>query len=152
EPATAETVKHIDRCLSCLACMTTCPSGVNYMHLIDDARAHVEETYTRPWLDRVLRGSLAFVMPRPGLFRLALIAAKLARPFAWAGGKRIEAMMALLPKTVPAPEPFGSPGTYPAQGPKRGRVALLMGCVQSVLDPGINAAAIRLLNRLGFEV
>src|SRR5436190_8278354 len=96
EPATAETVKHIDRCLSCLACMTTCPSGVNYMHLIDDARAHVEETYTRPWLDRVLRGSLAFVMPRPGLFRLALIAAKLARPFAWAGGKRIEAMMALL--------------------------------------------------------
>src|SRR5437762_6756145 len=91
-------------------------------------------------------------MPRPGLFRLALIAAKPARPFAWAGGKRIEAMMALLPKTVPAPEPFGSPGTYPAQGPKRGRVALLMGCVQSVLDPGINAAAIRLLNRLGFEV
>src|SRR5260221_5084499 len=87
EPATAETVKHVDRCLSCLACMTTCPSGVNYMHLIDDARSHVEETYRRPLFERFLRASLAFVMPRPRLFRLALIAAKLARPIALAGGK-----------------------------------------------------------------
>src|SRR6478736_8919753 len=75
EPATAETVKHIDRCLSCLACMTTCPSGVNYMHLIDDARAHVEETFKRPLFERFLRAGLGFVMPRPSLFRLGLIAA-----------------------------------------------------------------------------
>jgi glycolate oxidase iron-sulfur subunit len=156
EAATPETVKHIDRCLSCLSCMTTCPSGVHYMHLIDEARAHVEETYSRPLFERQLRNVLAFTMPRPALFRLALIAARMAMPLrpvaASFGARRIDALMGLVPKRMPAPERFGAPGTYPAQGPKRGRVALLMGCVQSVLDPGINAATIRLLTRLGYEV
>jgi glycolate oxidase iron-sulfur subunit len=155
-PATAETAKHLDRCLSCLSCMTTCPSGVNYMHLIDEARAHVEETYRRPLSERLLRDVLAFTMPRPGLFRLSLIAAKLASPLAPVaqalGLKRVAALLGLVPKPLPAPEPFGQPGTYPAEGARKGRVALLLGCVQSVLDPGINAAAIRLLTRLGFEV
>jgi glycolate oxidase iron-sulfur subunit len=156
QPATAGTVKHLDRCLSCLSCMTTCPSGVNYMHLIDDARAHVEETYRRPLFERLLRNLLALTMPRPGLFRLSLIAAKLASPLAPLarsfGARRIPALLDLVPRPLPAPERFGQPGTYPAQGVKKGRVALLMGCVQSVLDPGINAATIRLLTRLGFEV
>ena len=156
EPATAETVKHLDRCLSCLSCMTTCPSGVNYMHLVDEARAHVEETYRRPLFERLLRNLLALTMPRPGLFRLSLIAAKLASPLAPVarafGARRIPALLDLVPRPLPAPERFGQPGTYAAQGMKKGRVALLMGCVQSVLDPGINAATIRLLTRLGFEV
>ena len=155
-PATAGTVKHLDRCLSCLSCMTTCPSGVNYMHLIDEARAHVEETYRRPLFERLLRNVLAFTMPRPGLFRLSLIAARLASPLAPVaqalGLKRIAALLGLVPKPLPAPEAFGQPGTYAAEGAGKGRVALLMGCVQSVLDPGINAATIRLLTRLGFDV
>ncbi|MBI2718434.1 MAG: glycolate oxidase subunit GlcF [Rhizobiales bacterium] len=156
EPATAETVKHLDRCLSCLSCMTTCPSGVHYMHLVDEARAHVEETYRRPFLDRLLRTVLATVMPRPRLFRLALIAARLVRPLgpiaSAIGFKQGEALLDLVPRKLAAPEPFGTPGTYAAQGDRRGRVALLMGCVQSVLDPGINGAAIRLITRLGYEV
>jgi len=152
EAAKAETVKHIDRCLSCLACMTTCPSGVNYMHLIDQARVHVEETYRRPLFERLLRDLLAFAMPRPHLFRLSLAAAKLARPLAPVLGKRIAALLRLVPKYSPSPQALGAPGTYAAQGTRRGRVALLMGCVQSVLEPSINAATIRLLTRLGFEV
>jgi glycolate oxidase iron-sulfur subunit len=156
EAATPETVKHLDRCLSCLSCMTTCPSGVNYMHLVDEARAHVEETYKRPTFERLLRRVLAFTMPRPRIFRLALIAAKLASPATRIarsfGANRVAALLSLVPKQMPAPARFGAPGTYPASVSKRGRVALLMGCVQSVLDPGINAAAIRLLTRIGFEV
>jgi glycolate oxidase iron-sulfur subunit len=136
--------------------MTTCPSGVNYMHLIDEARAHVEESYSRPLVERLMRNVLAFTMPRPMLFRLALIAARLAsplKPTARAfGARRISALLSLVPKRMPAPERFDAPGTYPAEGVRKGRVALLMGCVQSVLDPGINAATIRLLTRLGYEV
>jgi glycolate oxidase iron-sulfur subunit len=155
EAATAETVKHVDRCLSCLSCMTTCPSGVHYMHLVDEARAHIEETYTRPFADRFMRSLLAYVMPRPHLFRLALIGARLASPLGGVlrsfGFKRAAAMLALTPPLTP-PQRFGTPGTYPAVGPRRGRVALLMGCVQSVIDPGINVATISLLTRLGYEV
>ncbi len=155
-PADAKTVKHLDRCLSCLSCMTTCPSGVNYMHLVDAARAHVEETYRRPLSERLLRNVLAFTMPRPALFRLSLIGARLAAPLAPVaksfGATRIAALLGLVPKRMPVPQATGQPGTYPADGERKGRVALLMGCVQSVLDPGINAATIRLLTRLGFEV
>src|ERR1700675_1635623 len=82
QPATPEVVKHIDRCLSCLSCMTTCPSGVNYMHLVDHAREHIEKTYKRPLLDRILRVMLAFVLPRPKLFRASMILARLCRPLA----------------------------------------------------------------------
>jgi glycolate oxidase iron-sulfur subunit len=156
EAATPETVKHIDRCLSCLSCMTTCPSGVHYMHLIDDARAHVEKTYKRPLVERLLRDVLAFLMPRPGLFKTALILSSLVRPLAplieKLGDKRLSSLLALAPKETPPPEIIGQPGLYPAEGEKRMRVALLRGCVQSVLDPGINAAAIRLMNRHGIEV
>ena len=156
EAASTETVKHLDRCLSCLSCMTTCPSGVNYMHLVDEARAHVEETYRRPLFDRLMRDVLALTMPRPALFRLSLLAAKLVSPLAPVassfGVNRVAALLNLVPKRMPAPERFGRPGIYAAEGEKRGRVALLMGCVQSVLDPGINAATIRLITRLGYEV
>src|SRR4029078_12550577 len=81
-PATAEVVRHIDRCLSCLGCMTTCPSGVHYQHLIDHARVHVERTFRRPCSERALRALLAAVLPYPRRFRAALALAALARPFA----------------------------------------------------------------------
>ena len=156
EAATTETVKHVDRCLSCLACMTTCPSGVNYMHLVDYARTHIEQTYKRPFVDRMQRNILAAIMPRPKLFRMVLIVAKLASPFKSViealGGKRFSAMLKILPQKLEAPMAFGKAGTYPPTQKQKGRVALLRGCVQSVLDPNINAATIRLLTRLGYEV
>ncbi|WP_163265931.1 glycolate oxidase subunit GlcF [Chelativorans alearense] len=153
-PADRETVTHIDRCLSCLSCMTTCPSGVNYMHLVDHARAHIEKTYRRPLLDRLTRAALARVLPYPGRFRLALRLARLGRPFAplmraLPGLKPVAAMLALAPDTMPPAA--AAPAALP-EGAPRGRVALLAGCAQSVLDPGINAATVRLLTRLGIEV
>jgi glycolate oxidase iron-sulfur subunit len=152
-PADKVTVTHIDRCLSCLSCMTTCPSGVHYMHLVDHARAHIEETYKRPFMDRMLRGVLAAVLPYPGRFRLALRLAGLGRPFAPLFEKvpalrPMAAMLKLAPKRLPtgATAPMAKPAN------RKGRVAILGGCAQSVLDPGINAATVRLLNRLGIEV
>src|ERR1700754_3907133 len=101
-PATPEVVKHIDRCLSCLSCMTTCPSGVHYMHLVDHAREHVEATYRRPLLDRLMREFLANVMPYPRRLRLALLASVLARPFApilsLVGLKPLAAALRLAPR------------------------------------------------------
>ncbi|PDS64649.1 glycolate oxidase iron-sulfur subunit [Rhizobium anhuiense] len=155
-PADAEVVTHIDRCLSCLACVTTCPSGVDYMHLVDHARAHIEKTYKRPLMNRLTRAILAAVLPYPGRFHLALNLARLGRPFAGlmrSGAlKPFAAMLALAPRRVPAASAFAKPGSYLPEAERRGRVAILSGCAQPVLDPGINAAAIRLLTRLGVEV
>ena len=151
-PATMETVKHIDRCLSCLSCMTTCPSGVNYMHLVDHARAHIESTYRRPLFERLLRDLLAFVMPRPRLFRLSMLAARVMKMVSPLTRGRLKAALDLVPASLSRTTSLGAPGIYPAAGAPKGRVALLQGCVQSVLEPEINAATIRLLNRLGVEV
>ena len=155
-PATAEVVKHIDRCLSCLSCMTTCPSGVHYMHLVDHARDHIEKTYRRPLADRVIRGLLARVLPDPALFRWAAVADLIGKPFAPAlkalGLKRLAAMLSLTPSHVPAPPSDRSRKVFPAQGDRRGRVALLAGCINPVLAPSTNEAAIRVLNRHGIEV
>ena len=156
-PATAEVARHVDRCLSCLSCMTTCPSGVHYMHLVDHARAHIEKTYRRPLADRALRALLARLLPYPARFRLALSGAALARPFAdWLAKvpalKPLSAMLALAPARVPARSPNEGPRAFPAQGARAGRVALLQGCAQQVLEPSINDAAIRLLTRFGVEV
>ncbi|HEY1544438.1 MAG TPA: glycolate oxidase subunit GlcF [Xanthobacteraceae bacterium] len=154
-PATADVVTHLDRCLSCLSCMTTCPSGVHYMHLVDHARAHVEETYRRPFADRVLRDVIARVLPDRRLFRLSLLAAFFAKPLAplfdAIGLKPIAAMLRLAPAKFP-PRVAGGPQVFPAEGTRRGRVALLTGCVASVLTPEINAATIRVLTRHGVEV
>ena len=152
-PADARTVKHIDRCLSCLACATTCPSGVDYMHLIDHARAHIEATYRRPLLDRVLRSVLAFVLPYPGRFRLALLGAKLARPFRhWLPDARLRAMIEMAPRQVPPVSRNDDPQVFATPGPRRMRVALLTGCAQKALNTDINDATIRLLTRFGCEV
>lgn len=156
-PADKEIVTHIDRCLSCLACMTTCPSGVNYMHLVDHARAHIEQTYRRPFMNRLTRQVLAMVLPYPARFRAALKLAKLGQPFAGlfdkvAALKPFGAMLRLAPASVPAASPTAKPSTHAAQGKRQGRVAILTGCAQPVLEPGINEAAISLLTRLGVEV
>jgi glycolate oxidase iron-sulfur subunit len=163
KPPTAEVVKHIDRCLSCLSCMTTCPSGVNYMHLVDQARVRIEKQYSRPLGERLLRKVLSWVLPRPSLFRTSMILARLGRPLiallptTGRGGatptllRRLQAMLALAPHSLPAAGPAA--GTvFPATGVRRGRVALLQGCAQQVLAPRINEAAIRLLTRHGVEV
>lgn len=152
-PADERTVKHIDRCLSCLACMTTCPSGVHYMHLIDHARAHVEQTYRRPLGDRALRWLLSRIIPYPGRFRLAMLGAKMARPFArFLPDPRLRAMVAMAPKQVPPVSRNDDPQVFPAIGQRKMRVALLTGCAQKALNTDINDATIRVLRRFGCEV
>ncbi|PKP73162.1 MAG: glycolate oxidase iron-sulfur subunit [Alphaproteobacteria bacterium HGW-Alphaproteobacteria-6] len=152
-PADERTVRHIDRCLSCLACMTTCPSGVHYMHLVDHARAHIEKTYRRPWRDRALRWVLAQVIPHPGRFRLALVGAKMARPFArLLPDARLRAMVAMAPQVIPPVSRNDAPQVFAAVGARRMRVALMTGCAQKALNTDINDATIRLLRRLGCEV
>lgn len=151
--ADEKTVTHIDRCLSCLACMTTCPSGLHYMHLVDHARAHIEATYRRPWRDRALRWLLAKVVPHPGRFRLAMLGARLARPFArLLPDARLRAMVAMAPARLPPASRNDAPQTFAPEGPRRMRVALQIGCAQRALNTDINDATIRLLRRLGCEV
>ena len=158
KPATEEVVRHVDRCLSCLSCMTTCPSGVHYMHLVDHARAYIHDTYRRPWPERALRRVLSLVLPHPGRFRLALVGATLARPFARLvpgasmTAQRLRAMLRLAPASVPSPSAIERPRVHRAEGPRRARVGILMGCAQQVLAPSINEATIRLLTRMGIEV
>ncbi len=158
EPATKEVVQHIDRCLSCLSCMTTCPSGVHYMHLVDHARAHIEATYKRPLAQRLMRGVLANLLPYPNRFRLALFGAMLGRPFKPIVeklpflGRQLGAMLALAPKTAPNRSSMEGPAVFSPDISQKGRVALLSGCAQPVLAPEINEATIRVLNRLGVEV
>jgi glycolate oxidase iron-sulfur subunit len=157
-PATEEVVRHVDRCLSCLSCMTTCPSGVNYMHLVDHARTYIEQTYRRPLPERWLRSLLGVLLPRPGLFRLALTGARLTRrlgsliPGKSMTAQRIRTLFSLAPAKLPARSSVESPRVYPAEGQRKARVALLTGCAQQVLMPRINEATIRLLTRLGVEV
>jgi glycolate oxidase iron-sulfur subunit len=153
-PADALTVKHVDRCLSCLACMTACPSSVNYMHLVDGARSHIEKTFRRPLADRLFRAFLGAVLPYPNHFRFALAAAPLARPFNslyprfGRTGRRLAAMLRLAPRRIRQADCPRSGVIFPA-GPPIARIALACGCVQQVLRPDINGAAIRLLTRLG---
>jgi glycolate oxidase iron-sulfur subunit len=160
---TQEVVKHIDRCLSCLACMTTCPSGVHYMHLVDQARVRIEKQYRRPLTERLLRSLLAYVLPRPGAFRMSVRLGRLAGPLlallpADQGRRenptllrRVRAMLALSPGRLPSPGAAAG-SVFPAEGEKRGRVALLQGCAQQVLAPRLNQSAINVLTRHGIEV
>lgn len=151
-PADEETVRHVDRCLSCLSCMTTCPSGVHYQHLVDHGRKHIEETYTRPMFERMIRWALAWSIPYPMRFRALLAAASLARPLRGLFRGRTRAMLDLAPTDLGPPSPVDVPQVIPAEGTRRGRVALLNGCAQTVIAPQINEATVRLLTRLGIEV
>ncbi|MBV9956579.1 MAG: glycolate oxidase subunit GlcF [Pseudolabrys sp.] len=155
-PATREVAKHIDRCLSCLACMTTCPAGVHYMHLVDHAREHIEATYRRPLPQAFMRNLLAWVLPDLTRFRVAMVAGLLGKPFApifaLLGLKRVAAMLRLAPAKLPAAPADRLGKVYPATGKQRGRVALLAGCINPVLSPSTLDATIRILNRHGIEV
>jgi glycolate oxidase iron-sulfur subunit len=150
---TQDVVKHIDRCLSCLSCMTTCPSGVNYMHLVDHARAYIQDHYRRPLMDRLFRALLAAVLPYPRRFRAVLMLARFGVPALplikrMPALKPLAAMLALAPKRIPS-----APGAKDScAAAKRGRVALLQGCAEPVLRPEFRAAAVRLLNRAGYDV
>ena len=153
QPPSQEVGHHLDRCLTCLSCMTTCPSGVDYMHLVDIGRHHIEEHGKRDTLDKLMRQLLGFILPRAGLFHKALFFARLAHPLAGLFTGRLRAMLELAPKKFRSLDPIGKiDATYPAQGKAKLRVALMAGCAQRAIDPDINAATIALLSRLGVEV
>jgi glycolate oxidase iron-sulfur subunit len=156
QPATTEVTTHVDRCLSCLSCMTTCPSGVHYMHLVDHARNVIEATYRRPWLDRLTRSLLAFVLPHNTRLRLAMQLGALGKPFAgllaMLGLRRLAALLELATWRVPPRSITESPRVFPAEGARKGRVALMTGCVTPVVGPSILDAAVRVLCRHGIEV
>jgi glycolate oxidase iron-sulfur subunit len=161
---TEQEVRHVDRCLSCLSCMTTCPSGVNYMHLVDHGRHHIEKTFRRKLPDRLLRSVLAVLMPRPRLFRWTMAVGRFAKPLVAliptasddpAGAtflRRVRAMLEAVPADLPAPSPVDHAQVFSAIGRRRKRVALLPGCGQQVLAPEVNEATVRLLTRHGVEV
>ncbi|MDP7651865.1 MAG: glycolate oxidase subunit GlcF [Rhodospirillales bacterium] len=151
-PPDSATVAHIDLCLSCNACTALCLAKVDFMHLVDQARGTIEKTYRRPLPDRLLRGILAAVLPSPGLFRLALMGSRLARPFAALMPGRLKGMLRLAPRRSVRPSPVDRPQVIAAEGPRWMRVALLTGCVQQVLEPAINEATVRLLTRHGCDV
>jgi glycolate dehydrogenase iron-sulfur subunit len=155
-PATAEVVTHIDRCLSCLACMTTCPSGVHYMHLVDHARGYIERTYRRPFPDRFMRAALAWLLPHNRRLRSALRLASPLKPLApllaTIGLEPLAEMLRLAPQRLPEQDEFRAPRVYPAAGERKGRVGLMTGCVTPVIAPSILHAAIRVLTRHGIEV
>ncbi len=154
--ASPEIVHHVDRCLSCLSCMTTCPGGVDYMHLVDRARVHIEETGQRSFKSRLVRRMLAEVVPYPNRFRMALKAAPLGAPFTGVmrrvGLKELAAMIELAPKKAVGTPKYNGPGTAATHGERKGRVIMLAGCAQQVLRPEINDATIRLLARRGVDV
>jgi glycolate oxidase iron-sulfur subunit len=155
--ASTEVRFHVDRCLSCLSCVTTCPSGVDYMHLVDYARVRIEQTASRPLKSRLTRRLIQRVVPHPGRFRAALILAAFAKPFKpllrWLGLPELAAMIGMAPTLTPRSATYAGPGVFPGQsGRSRARVALLSGCAQQVLRPQINDAAIRLLCSQGVEV
>ncbi|MBV8851493.1 MAG: 4Fe-4S dicluster domain-containing protein, partial [Methylobacteriaceae bacterium] len=179
KPATQEIVKHIDRCLSCLSCMTTCPSGVHYMHLVDHARTYIEKTYVRDWRDKLVRALLVHVLPYRDRFKLALTGASLVqrvlalhtrahkliglppprdphtppREMTRTGlMRRLSAMIALAPPQLPSHSDRREPEVVVASDKSGKRVALLTGCAQAVLAPSINEAATRFLARHGVDV
>ena len=151
-PADPETVKHIDRCLSCLSCMTTCPSGVNYMRLVDHARHYIENTYRRPWPERQMRRLLGAVLPHPVVFRAALLGGSFGKYVARLLPSRLRVLLEIAPASVPPASPVDKPQVFPAKDKRVARVALMKGCAQQVVMPQINEATIRLLTRHGCEV
>lgn len=150
--ASRKTIEHIDNCLGCLACETTCPSGVDYSRLLEEARPRLDKLVKRPFADRLLRAMLTRILPYPGRFRFALKMSGLGRVFSWLMPKNMRPLLDMAPKRLPRSAEVAKAGVVSAVGEKRMRVALLTGCAQQVLGPQINDATVRLLTRLGAEV
>ena len=149
----ADVSYHLDRCLTCLSCMTTCPSGVDYMHLVDIGRAEINQQTRRGFADKFIRKLLSLTVPHARRFHVVLRFARLARPFSGLLSGRLKAMVNLSPTRLRALDQVGSADQlYPADTPASKRVMLLSGCAQRALDPEINASTIRLLNRQGVDV
>ncbi len=152
KPANEKIAKHIDRCLSCYSCMTACPSGVNYMHLIDHGRNHVEKTYKRPFFDRLMRTTLSYALPNPSIFKIMILLTRIIKPFNFMFPKIIKNSLSLIPNDLPK-KTLRNKKIYPSSNKKTiARVALLTGCVQRIISPEINESTIRLLNRHNVEV
>lgn len=155
-PAVDEVRHHVDRCLGCLSCATTCPSGVDYMHLVDLARVRIEKTADRPLRDRLMRRLVQRILPYPSRFRWSLLGAKITKPLApllrGVGLKELAVMIGMAPGGLLKRAKYRVPGVYPAKNKHIGRVALLSGCAQQVLRPQINDAVISLLTSQGIEV
>ena len=152
KPANKKIAKHIDSCLSCYACMTTCPSGVNYMHLIDHGRNHVEATYKRPLFDRLIRNVLSYTLPRPNIFLILTVLTKIIKPFSFLFPNFIKNSLNLMPSKIQSKK-IKNKRVHSSDGEKTiARVALLTGCVQRVISPEINDSTIRLLTRHNVEV
>ena len=152
KPGNEKVAKHLDRCLSCYACMTTCPSQVNYMHLIDHGRSHLEKTYKRPILERLFRSLLSLTLPNPKTFKTLSILVNIVRPISFTFPEFIKNSMKLMPSAFPK-KTLKTQRIYSAEKNKPvARVALLTGCVQRVISPEINESTIRLLNRHDVEV
>jgi glycolate oxidase iron-sulfur subunit len=155
-----QVVKHLDRCLSCLACETACPSGVSYRRIIDKGRAYVEEHYRRPLRERLLRAALASILPHRGRFRVALMLAALARPLAGVFDRipSLRVLGAMLRLSEPGRRARDSAPEHAATEIRTRaaaasiRVGVARGCVEPVLDPAIQAAAVRLLQRAGCTI
>jgi glycolate oxidase iron-sulfur subunit len=146
----ADAITYIDRCLGCLGCVTACPSGVPYGELLMPFRAYAQERRQRPLVERSARALMLQTIPYPGRFRLAAGTGKLARPLQGLLPERFQAMIAMIPDHLDPVEAL--PEVTPAQGTPRARVALLAGCVQQVVSPGINRATLNVLSRNGVEV
>jgi glycolate oxidase iron-sulfur subunit len=141
---------YLDPCLGCLACVTACPSGVQYGDLITPFRMKTEDERARTWFDKTLRRFVLETLPYPGRFRAAATLGRLAKPLKKLLPERMAGMLELLPERVPKSKPL--PEVFPAQGERRARVALLAGCAQQVLAPDINWATLRVLAKNGVEV
>jgi glycolate oxidase iron-sulfur subunit len=152
KPGNEKIAKHLDRCLSCYGCMTTCPSGVNYMHLIDHGRNHLEKTYKRPIVQRIFRSFLSLTLPNPKVFRALSVLVNIVRPLSFIFPEFIKNSMKLMPTKLPK-KTLKIQKVYSVKKKKPvARVALLTGCVQKVVSPEINESTIRLLNRHHVEV
>jgi glycolate oxidase iron-sulfur subunit len=151
---TPDVVQHIDRCLSCLSCTTTCPSGVDYMHLVDHSRAHIETTYNRPFRDRLLRWTIANILPWRGRFAVALRLGRIAAPMAdTLNRSSFTRPLGMMLEMAAGNRPRrAEKADAPATAPRRGQVILQQGCAEPVLRPEFRAAAIRLLTRAGYDV
>jgi len=149
---TAKVVKHIDRCLSCYSCMSTCPADVNYMHLIDHGKKYIEKNFERPFFDKIIRTFLSTVLLNDKYFRFVSLLVKLVKPFQYFMPSKIKNMMNLMPISFPK-KTLKDKEVYSVIDQKKiARVALLTGCVQKEISPQINESTIRLLNRHGVEV